>query len=94
MSQSHQEVIEKFRKMGNLLFESEFTELLDCFIEGKLKFSPIFCILYHYPFDNSYVLNLYEDMEQKTLFKSIKLENTDLVYTGMTVESTEGQFEL
>ena len=37
---------------------------------------------------------MYEDIEQKKLFKSFKIKNLDFVLTGMNVNSMEDQFEL
>jgi len=93
-SSTPKDIIERYRKLGNKIFENEFTHILEHFIEGKLRFNPVFWIVNYYSFDNSYVINIYEDLEQKLLFKSVKLENADLVFTGMTVESDKGQFEL
>mmetsp|Transcript_21801 Transcript_21801/g.19330 ORF Transcript_21801/g.19330 Transcript_21801/m.19330 type:complete len:294 (-) Transcript_21801:39-920(-) len=92
------EIIDSFDALGNVLFEEEYTEILNNFIERKMRFFPMFCLMYLFSFNNTHVLNIYEGIDQivqnKGLYKSFKLEQVDFVSTGMTVTSMGEQYEL
>lgn len=84
---------EKEQSSSNL-FEEEFLDILNKFVDRKLRFYPMFAVMHYLEFDDTYVINIYEDIEQNALFKSFKLEHVDFVYTGMTVESMNNVYEL
>lgn len=94
ISNTMEEIVDSFDALGNVLFEEEFTEILNNFIERKMRFVPMFLIMHYYPFDKSYIINMYEDIEQKKLFKTLSLQNIDFIVTGMTVNSLEDKYEL
>ncbi|CAI2387534.1 unnamed protein product [Moneuplotes crassus] len=94
ITNDYDELMDTFESIGHVLFEQEYTFILDQFIERKIRFFPMFSMIYNYSFDKTFVINIYEDIEQKKLYRSYKLANLDFIQTGMTVNSMGDQFEL
>ena len=94
ISNTVEEVIEAYNEKGNMMFENEYTKILNNFIDEQIKFTPMMSIMIKDPEEDIFVLNIYQDMDQTKLYKSFRVSHVDFIQTGMTVESWDDKYEL
>ena len=92
-SNSSEEIVKRFSEIGNMLFENEYTDILNKFIDEKILFNSMISILVKVP-EELLILNIYEDMDQTQVFKSIIINLVDFIQTGMTIESCDHKYEI
>lgn len=86
--------MEIFEEKGHVLFEEEYTTILNKFIERKIRFFPMFSMMNLDAQTQNYSLRFFEDIEMTKVHMEFSLSEIDFIQTGMTVNSMGDQFEL